>query len=36
MTRKDIDNELGWWGDSIRETPNRYAYIRQQIGRAHV
>ena len=28
MTRKDIDNELGWWGDSIRETPNRYAYIR--------
>lgn len=29
MTRKDIDNELGWWGDSIREYPNIYAYIRQ-------
>lgn len=29
MTHKEIENELGWWGDIIRENPDRYAYVRQ-------
>ena len=29
MTHKEIENELGWWGDIIRENQDRYAYVRQ-------
>lgn len=29
MVRKEIENELGWWVDIIRENPDRYAYVRQ-------
>lgn len=25
MTHKEIENELGCWGDIIRENPDRYA-----------
>ena len=27
MTHKEIENELGWWGDIIRENHDRYAYV---------
>lgn len=29
MTHKEIENELRWWGDIIRENPDRYAHVRQ-------
>lgn len=32
MTHKEIENELGWWGDIIRENPDRYAYVRQHFS----
>lgn len=32
MTHKEIENELGYWGDIIRENPDRYAYVRQHFS----
>ena len=32
MTHKEIENELGCWGDIIRENPDRYAYVRQHFS----
>lgn len=29
---KEIENELGYWGDIIRENPDRYAYVRQHFS----